>query len=56
MKPLVGDEIQHLKINIGRVCDRAGGSVTLATYLTDLCLGANSHTVLPVGVPSKEPE
>jgi hypothetical protein len=54
MKPLVGDEIQHREINIGRGWDRVGVSVTLVTFLMDLRLGASSHTVLPVCVPSKE--
>jgi hypothetical protein len=56
MKPLVDDEIQHRKINIGRGWDRLGGSVMFVTCLTELCLGASSHMVLPVGVPSKELE
>jgi hypothetical protein len=55
MKPLVRDEIQHREINIGRGWDRAGGSVTLATCLTDLRLGASFHTV-NMDLPSKEPE
>ena len=55
MKPLVGDEIQHREINIGRGGVRAGGLVTLVTYLTDLCLGASFHAVI-VDLPSKEPE
>ena len=55
MKPLVGDEIQCHEIKIGRGGDRAGGSVTLATYLTDLHLGASFHTVI-VDLPSKDPE
>jgi hypothetical protein len=54
IKPLVGDEIQHREINIGRNWDRVGGSVTLVTYLTDLCLGSSSHTILPMCVLSKE--
>jgi hypothetical protein len=41
---------------MGRGCDRAGGSVTLATCFTKLHLGAISHTILPMGVPSKDPE
>jgi len=56
MKRLVGDEIQHREINIGRGWDRVGGSVTLVTCLMDLRLGASSHTVLPMGLPSKELE
>jgi hypothetical protein len=56
MKTLVGDEIQHHEINIGRGWDRVGGSIMLVTCLTDLHLGASSHMGLPVGVPSKEPE
>ena len=55
MKPLLGDEIQHREINIGRGGDRAGGSVALATCLMDLLLGASFHTVI-VDLPSKEPE
>jgi hypothetical protein len=55
MKPLVGDEIQCHEIKIGRDGDRAGGSVMLATCLTDLHLGAIFHTVI-VDLPSKEPE
>jgi hypothetical protein len=55
MKPLVGDEIQRREIKIGRGGDRAGGSVTLATYLTDLRLSASFHAVI-VDLPSKEPE
>jgi hypothetical protein len=55
MKPLVGDEIQRHEINIGRGGHRAGGSVTLETFLTDLCLGASFH-VVNVDLPSKEPE
>jgi hypothetical protein len=55
MKPLVGDEIQCREIKIGRGGDRAGGSVTLATYLMDLRLGARFHAVI-VDLPSKEPE
>jgi hypothetical protein len=55
MKPLVGDEIQRREIKIGRGGDRAGGSVMLATCLTDLCLGASFHAVI-VDLPSKEPE
>ena len=55
MKPLVGDEIQHHEINIGRGWDRAGRSVKLVTYLTDLCLGAIFH-IINVDLPSKEPE
>jgi hypothetical protein len=55
MKPLVGDEIQRREIKIGRGVDRVGGSVTLATCLTDLCLGASFHAVI-VDLPSKEPE
>jgi hypothetical protein len=43
MKPLVGDEIQHREINIGRGGDRVGGSVTLEIYLMNLCLGARFH-------------
>jgi hypothetical protein len=54
MKPLVGDEIQHREINIGRGGDRVGGSVTLSTCL-DLCLGASFHAV-NVDLPSNEPE
>jgi hypothetical protein len=55
MKPLVGDEIQHREINIGRVWDRVGGSVTLETLLMELCLGASFHTI-NVDLPSKDPE
>jgi hypothetical protein len=55
MKPLVGDEIQRREIKIGRGGDRAGGSVTLVIYLTDLFLGASFHTII-VDLPSKEPE
>jgi hypothetical protein len=55
MKPLFGDEIQHREINIGRGRDRAGGSVTLATCLMDLRLGASFHTV-NVDLTFKEPE
>jgi hypothetical protein len=55
MKPLVGDEIQRREIKIGRGRDRAGGLVTLATCLTDLCLGASFHAII-VDLPSKEPE
>jgi hypothetical protein len=55
MKPLVGDEIQHCEIKIGRGGDRAGGSVTLVTYLTELHLGAIFHAVI-VDLTSKEPE
>jgi hypothetical protein len=55
MKPLVGDEIQHHEINIGRGWDRVGGSVTLVTFLTDLRLGASFH-IVNVDLPSKEPE
>jgi hypothetical protein len=55
MKPLVGDEIKHHEIKIGRGRDRVGGSVTLVTCLTDLCLGASFHTVI-VDLPFKEPE
>jgi hypothetical protein len=55
MKTLVGDEIQHHEINIGRGGDRVGGSVTLATCLTDLHLGAIFH-IVNVDLPSKEPE
>ena len=55
MKPLVGDEIQHRKINIGRDWDRVGGSVTLETYLMELRLGASFHTII-MDLPSKEPE
>jgi hypothetical protein len=55
MKPLVGDEIQCHEIKIRRGRDRAGGSITLATCLTDLCLGASFHTVI-VDLPSKEPQ
>jgi hypothetical protein len=55
MKPLVGDEIQHREINIGRGGDRAGGSVTLATFLKDLCLGESFQTLI-VDLPSKELE
>ena len=47
---LVDDEIQ------GRVIkSRRGGTVTMVTYLTDLCLGASFHAVI-VDLPSKEPE
>jgi hypothetical protein len=53
MKPLVGDEIQHHEINIGRGGYRVGGSVTLATCLTDLFLGASFHAV-NLDLPSKE--
>jgi hypothetical protein len=56
MKPLVGDEIQHCEISIGRGWDRAGGSVMLVTFLTDLSLGASYNMFLLIGVPSKEPE
>jgi hypothetical protein len=56
MKPLVCDEIQHHEINIGRVWDRAGASVMLGTCLMNLRLGSSSHMILPVGVPSNEPE
>jgi hypothetical protein len=55
MKPLIGDEIQCHEIKIGRGGDRAGGSVTLVTYLTSLRLGASFHTVI-VYLPSKKPE
>jgi hypothetical protein len=55
MKPLVGDEIQYREIKIGRGWDRAGGSVTLVTYLTNLHLGASFHTII-MGLPSKEPK
>jgi hypothetical protein len=55
MKPLVGDEIQHREIKIGRSGDRAGGSVMLATCLMDLRLGASFHAII-VDLPSKEPE
>jgi hypothetical protein len=55
MKPLVGDEIQHSEINIGKGWDRAGGIFTMATFLMDLRLGAIFHTVI-VDLPSKEPE
>jgi hypothetical protein len=55
MKPLVGDEIQHREINIGRGRDRVGGSVTLANFLMDLRLGASFHAV-NLDLPSKEPE
>jgi hypothetical protein len=55
MKPLVGDQIQRREIKIRRGGDRAGGLVTLATCLTDLCLGASFHTVI-VDLPSKELE
>ena len=55
MKPLVGDEIQCREIKIGRGGDREGGSVTLATCLTDLCLGASFYTV-NVDLPYKEPQ
>ena len=55
MKPLVGDEIQHREIKIGRGRDRVGESVTLATYLMDLRLGASFHSVI-VDLPSKDPE
>jgi hypothetical protein len=55
MKPLVGDEIQHREINIGRGWDRVGGIVTMVTCLMDLHLGASFHTVI-VDLPSKEPE
>jgi hypothetical protein len=55
MKPLVGDEIQHREINIGRGWDRAGGSVTLVTFLMDLCLRESFHTI-NVDLPSKDPE
>jgi hypothetical protein len=55
MKPLVGDEIQCHEIKIGRGRDRAGGLVTLVTYLTDLCLGGSFHIVI-LDLPSKEPK
>jgi hypothetical protein len=55
MKPLVNDEIQHRKINIGRGWDRVGGLVMLEIYLTDLFLGAIFHTII-MDLPSKEPE
>jgi hypothetical protein len=55
MKPLVGDEIQRREIKIGWGGDRPGGSVTLATCLTDLRLGASFHVVI-VDLPTKEPE
>jgi hypothetical protein len=55
MKPLVGDEIQHREIKIGRGRGRVGGSVTLATCLMDLRLGASFHPVI-VDLPSKELE
>jgi len=55
MKPLVGDEIQCCEIKIGRGEDRVGGSVTLVTFLTDLCLGAIFHALI-VDLSSKEPE
>jgi hypothetical protein len=55
MKPLVDDEIQCREIKIGRGGDRAGGSVTLATFLTDLLLSASFHAVI-LDLPSKEPE
>jgi hypothetical protein len=55
MKQLVGDEIQHHEIKTGRVRDRAGGLVMLATCLMDLRLGASFHTLI-VDLPSKEPK
>ena len=55
MKPVVGDEIQRRKIKTESGVDRVGGSVTLATCLMDLCLGASFHAVI-VDLPSKEPE
>jgi hypothetical protein len=55
MKPLVGDDIQCRKIKIGMGGDRAGGSVTLVTCLTNLRLGAIFHAVI-VDLPSKEPK
>jgi hypothetical protein len=55
MKPLVGDEIQHHEIDIERGGDRASGTAMMATYLTELHLGASFHTVI-VDLPSKEPE
>jgi hypothetical protein len=54
MKPLVGDEIQHCEIKIGRGKGRAGGSVTLVTCLMKLFLGAIVHAVI-MDLPSKEP-
>jgi hypothetical protein len=54
MKPLVGDEIQRCEIKIGRGEDRVGGSVTLATCLMDLRLGASFHVVIG-DLPSKDP-
>jgi hypothetical protein len=55
MKPLIGDEIQLREINIGRGGDKEGGSITLATFLVELHLGASFHAVI-VDLPSKEPE
>jgi hypothetical protein len=55
MKPLVGDEIQCREIKIGRGGDRAGTSVTLATCLMDLHLGARFHTVI-VDLSSSDPQ
>jgi hypothetical protein len=55
MKPLVGDEIQRCKIKARRGRDRAGGSVTLATCLMELCFGEGFHAVI-VDLPSKDPE
>jgi hypothetical protein len=54
MNELVGDEIQHHEINIGRGWDREGGSFMLVTFLMDLCLGASFHTINK-DLPSKEP-
>jgi hypothetical protein len=56
MKPLVGAEIQHHKINIGMGWDRIGVLVMLETYLIDLHLGTSYHMILPVAVPSKKPK
>jgi hypothetical protein len=55
MKPLVGDEIQHREINIGRGRYTVDGLVTMETFLTDIRLGASFHGVI-VDLPSKDPE
>jgi hypothetical protein len=43
-KSLVGDEIQRREIKTRRGWDKAGGKVTLMTFLMDLHPGASSHT------------
>jgi hypothetical protein len=53
MQPLVGDEIQHREINIGRGWYRVGGSVTSVTFLMSLRLGAIFFTII-MDLPSKE--